>query len=137
MLLKKGDKILVAHRRLFEDDAVRLFVGQVEEYEAGVVKVTGHSYVPDVVGGQMIEKADERTKILALSSGTLLVYQLPDAVALDMLKFVLKDGSVSLTDNMGFTMNLAEHTHSRRAGPAFSRRPCLKIHQFNSAARAN
>jgi hypothetical protein len=57
------------------------------------------------------EKADERSKILALSSGTLLVYQLPDGVALDGLKFEIKDGSLSLTDGMEFTMNLAEHTH--------------------------
>ncbi len=114
MLLKKGDKILVAHRRLFEKDEVRFFVGQVEDYEVGVVKVKGHSYVPDIISGQMIEKPDERTKILALSSGTLLVYQLPDALALDELKFVMKDGSLSLTDGMVFTMNLAEHTRRSR-----------------------
>jgi hypothetical protein len=111
MLLKKGDKILVAHRRLFENDDVRFFMGQVDDYEGGIFKVKGHSFVPDIISGQMIEKADERTKILALSSGTLLVYQLPDAVALEGLKFTIKDGSLSLTDGMEFTMNLAEHTH--------------------------
>lgn len=114
MLLKKGDKILIAYRRLFESDEARFFIGQVDEYEAGVVKVTGHSYVPDIIGGLMIEKAEQRTKILALSSGTLLVYQLPDAVALDSLKFALKDSSLSLTDGLGFTLNLAEHTRSGR-----------------------
>jgi hypothetical protein len=29
----------------------------------------------------------------------------------DGLKFEIKDGSLSLTDGMEFTMNLAEHTH--------------------------
>src|SRR4051794_3379319 len=76
--------------------------------------VTGHSYVPDIIGGLMIEKAEERTKILALSSGTLLVYQLPDTVALDSMKFVLKDGRLSLTDGDNFTINLAEHTRAGR-----------------------
>jgi hypothetical protein len=77
MLLKEGDKILVAHRRLFEKDEVRFFVGRVEVCESGIVKATGHSYLRDALRGQLVEKADERTKILSLSSGTLVVYQLP------------------------------------------------------------
>jgi hypothetical protein len=114
MLLRKGDKILVAHRRLFERDDVRFFVGQVDDYEDGIVKAKGHSYVRDVMGGLMIGKAEERTKILALSSGTFLVYQLPDALALDDLKFVFLDGLLSLTDGKEFTMDLAEHSHAGR-----------------------
>ncbi len=114
MVLKEGDKILVAHRRLFENDQVRFFIGRVAVYEGGIVKATGHSYVHDAVGGRVIEKAEERTKILSLTSGTLLVYQLPDTVAFDALKFVSAEGRISLTDGMGFTMNLAEHTYSGR-----------------------
>jgi hypothetical protein len=34
MLLKAADRILVAHRRLFEKDVVRFFVGEVEAYDA-------------------------------------------------------------------------------------------------------
>jgi hypothetical protein len=74
MILKEGDKILVGHRRLFDKDAVRFFIGQVEAFEAGLVKTTGHSYVRDAMGGQVVEKAEQRTKILSLSSGTLIVY---------------------------------------------------------------
>ena len=114
MILKKGDKIFVAHRRLFEKDEVRFFVGHVEDYDVGVVKATGHSYVRDVMGGQMIEKPEERTKILALFSGALLVYQLPHAVALDQLKFVTADNHLSLTDDKNFVMNLEEHAHAGR-----------------------
>ena len=43
MVLKEGDNILVAHRRLFEKDEVRFFVGRVDAYEAGIVKAPGHS----------------------------------------------------------------------------------------------
>jgi len=114
MLLREGDKILVAHRRLFDKDVARFFIGQVEAYEAGVVKVTGHSYVRDALGGQVVEKAEQRTKTLSLSSGTLIVYQLPDGVALDTLKFVSAEGRLSLTDGKGFTMNLTEATHAGR-----------------------
>jgi len=112
MLLSRGNKLLVAHRRLFETDQERFFVGQVEDYEAGVVKVRGHSYVRDVMSGLVIEKAEERTKILGLSSGTFLVYQLPDSVVVDTLKFEIDEGRLSLTDGRGFQMNLTEHTHA-------------------------
>jgi hypothetical protein len=114
MLLKEGDKILVAHRRLFDKDEVRFFVGRVDAYEAGVVKVTGHSHVRDAMGGRVVEKAEERTKILSLSSGTLIVYQLPDQVILETLKFVSAGGRLSLTDGKGFSMNLTESTQGGR-----------------------
>ena len=106
MILKKGDNIFVAHRRFF--------VGQVDDYEVGVVKATGHSFVRDEMSGLMIEKPDARTRILALSSGTLMVYQLPDTVDTENLRFVMIDGSVAVTDRKGFTMNVSEHAHDGR-----------------------
>jgi hypothetical protein len=114
MMLKEGDKSLIAHRRLFEKDDMRLFVGRVDAYEAGIVKATGHSYLRDMMGGKVVEKEEQRTKILSLSSGTLIVYQLPDHVTMDALKFVAADGRLSLTDGKKFTMNLSESTHGGR-----------------------
>ena len=114
-MLNEGDIILVAHRRLFENDEVRFFVGCVDEYEDGIVRVTGRSYIRDVVGGRMVEKAEKRTKLLSLSAGTFFFYQLPQGVTLDALKFEDKGGRVSLTDGKDFTMNLSEHTHGGRA----------------------
>ena len=112
MLLKSGDKILVAHRRLFEKDVVRFFVGRVEAYEAGMIKATGQSYVRDMMGGQVIGKEETRTKILSLSSGTLMVYQIPDRVELGAITVIAADLQLTLTDGKGFTMNLTEVTHS-------------------------
>jgi hypothetical protein len=114
MLLRGGEKLLVAHRRLFEKDEVRFFIGRVDAYEAGVIKSTGHTFVRDAAGGRVVEKAEPRTKILSLASGTLLVYQLPDSVVLEELKFESLGGHVTLTDGKAFTMNLAEHTHGGR-----------------------
>lgn len=115
MLLKEGDKLLVAHRRLFERDESRYFIGRVDVYEAGIVKTTGHSYIRDLMSGRLIEKAEVRTKILSLSCGTFLIYQLPDHVTIEALKFVVSDGRLSLTDGIGFTMNLAEFPHGGTA----------------------
>jgi hypothetical protein len=114
MLLEPGNKILVAHRRLFERDLVRFFLGRVDAYEEGVVKATGRTYVRDPMGGRMIEKADARTKLLSLSSGTLIVYQLPEAVELEGLKFIGSDGLLALTDERGFAMDLTEVAHAGR-----------------------
>jgi hypothetical protein len=114
MFLREGDKILVAHRRLFEKDETRFFIGRVDAYEFGVVKATGHSYVRDRVSGKMLGKADTRTKLLSLSSGTLFVYQLPPQVTLDGIRFVSDEGRLSLMDGQGYTMNLTEYTHGGR-----------------------
>lgn len=108
MLLKEGDKLFVAHRRLFDKDPARFFVGRVDAYETGVVKITGHSYVRDRVTGRTVEKAEVRTKILSLSSGTLLVYLLPEQTALDTIEFVLTGHRLTVTDGKEFRMNLME-----------------------------
>jgi len=111
MVVEEGNKILVAHRRLFEKDELRFFLARVDAYEAGIARATGHSYVWDKLHGGIIEKADERTKIISFSSGTLIVYLLPDEVLLDTLKFVSAENRLSLTDGKGFTMNLGEHPY--------------------------
>jgi hypothetical protein len=108
MLLQEGDIILVAHRRLFANDAARFFIGRVGAYEAGIVKATGHSYVRDMITGHMLEKSEQRTKLLALASGTLIVYQLPNSVNLDAIRFVSDGRRLSVTDGKAFSMNLAE-----------------------------
>jgi hypothetical protein len=110
MLLNEGDKILVAHRRLFEKDEVRFFVGRVEAHEAGIVKATGHCFVRDPIGGRVAE----RTEILSLSAGIHIVYQLPDSVTVDTLRFQFSEGRLSLTDGKGFTMSLTEFPHGGR-----------------------
>ena len=107
-MLTEGDKILVAHRRLFRGDAAHYFAGRVDACDAGLVRATGHSYIRDPVTGSMVEKTDARTKVLALASGTLLVYLLPPATALESLTFTWSDGRVNASDGKGFSMNLGE-----------------------------
>ena len=72
------------------------------------------------MGGQILGKEEPRTKILSLSSGTLLVYQLPDGVDLDAVRFVAEELQLTLTDGRGFTMNLTEVIHGGRLSPGLS-----------------
>ena len=110
-MLANGARILVTHRRLFEKDESRYFVGIVDAYEAGVVKATGYSFVRDMTSGRVLKKDDRRTKLLSLTSGAFLVYQLPDQADLDAVQFVSDEGELSLTDGKHFKMNMAELPH--------------------------
>lgn len=108
-MLESGDKVLVAHRRLFEKDEPRYFVGQVLAYAEGVVKIRGHSFVRDVLKGSFVRKDDPRTKIVSIASGTFMLYQLPKDADLEAAKFEAHDAELVLTDGQTLKMNMAEH----------------------------
>ena len=110
MILQKGDCLMVVHRRLFPNDTVRFFTCEVDEYENGLVRVTGHSWVRDTIGGRTIRKDEKRTKMLSLSSGTLIVYRLPAEARIATLGFEEDgQGGTWLIDGAGFRMDLREH----------------------------
>lgn len=119
MLLTSGDKVLIAHRRLYENDQPRFFVGVVEAYEAGVVKASGYAWVREPVRGELRRKADRRTKIVSIVSAGFLAYQLPAAVDIEHLELKMgRDHSVLLTDGAAFTMDLTDRNPALRMGSA-------------------
>ncbi|MFT5327403.1 MAG: hypothetical protein ACI8P0_005292 [Planctomycetaceae bacterium] len=110
-LLESGDRVLVVHRRLFERDDNRLFVGEIETIDSGVIHTTGHTFVRDMLEGTVRRKSDTRTKLLSLSSGTLLVYVLPRSFDLQRAEICCRETETRLTDGSDFSMNLSEWTH--------------------------
>ena len=113
-MLEQRDKLLVVHRRLFESDTPRFFVGEVQAYEEGIAKIKGYTFVRDVFSGNMKKKPDLRTKILSIVSGTFIVYQLPVTVLLDSVRFDLEpNGALVLRDDSGFSMDIAESIHKQ------------------------
>jgi len=111
-MLELGEKLLIVHRRLFEKDTSRFFVGEVQAYEQGIVKVNGYTFIKDLFSGNMKKKSDLRTKVMSIVSGTLIVYQLPVVVLLDSVIFSLdQDGGLVLTDGGGFSMDMSEVLH--------------------------
>ena len=111
MILARGAKVLACHRRLFEEDHLRLFVGTVTDYEAGIAMVRGFTWLRDTTHGFQ-RKSDERTKILSISSGAVIVYELPMEVDIPELKVEQLGGhKVVLTDGRKFRIDLSEkHT---------------------------
>ena len=108
MLLSKGSKLLVCHRRLFPEDHIRLFFGSVEEYCEGLAKVSGFTWTRDPTHGYQ-RKSDRRTKIVSISSGNLIVYQIPDEVDVEDVRIDQPGGhTVVATDGAKFRMDLSE-----------------------------
>jgi hypothetical protein len=123
MILEAGMKVLIAHRRLFESDHPRMFVGVVEGYESGLARVTGHTWIRDGYHGGYERKEDIRTKIVPIASGTVLVYQLDSSLDLDALQVQTENTEVFATDGRGFRMNLTEgYLHAAPASPPAARR---------------
>ncbi len=113
-LLEPGDRLLVVHRRMFERDDTHFFLGEVEAFESGVMRVTGHSYVRDNFQALLRRKAEPRTKLLSLTSGTLLVYVLPRSLDLEKTELRCDDTEMMLSDGGDFSMNLTEWGHHGR-----------------------
>ena len=114
MIIAKGDRILACHRRLFEKDEPRFFVGEVLASNDDVIKVSGFSFSRDLNTGHIVVKQEQHTKIIPEVAGTYLLYQLPDDISIEQLHFVQGKGQLVLADEAGFRMDLTEHGHSVR-----------------------
>ncbi|MCC5826871.1 hypothetical protein [Alkalimonas sp.] len=107
-MLQPNTLVLISYRRLFQEDDSRFFLGKVEAYQDGIVKVCGHTILKDGVSGTMKEKSDCRTKLFSISSGTLIVYELPANLQLNDLHFHSQGIRLTLTDHASFSMDLTE-----------------------------
>ena len=111
MILQPGNKLLIVHRRLFKSDRTRLYLGTVNAYEDGIASVTGYTFVHDDVDGDYLRKNDERTKIVPIASGSLIVYLLSSEFAIDEARICTRENRLILSDGRGSEMNLSEHAH--------------------------
>lgn len=118
MILKSQDRVLVAHRRLFKGDDTRYFIGFVDAYGDGVARVTGYTWVRDSASGDFFRKDDERTKLVAIAAGTVIVYQLPESVDMGALTMKFEPNGLFLEDGDDFRMNLSESTRSSHSDAA-------------------
>ena len=111
MLLENGDAILVSHRRMFQHDEARFFVGRAIACDRELIKIEGFSFVRDLASGHFVRKDEKRIKILSLASPGYIFYQLPDVS--DIANVSVKDevGEVRLMDGTRALMNLSEKSH--------------------------
>ena len=107
-ILQPGEKLHVIHRRRLEREPHRHFVGTVEAYENGVARVSGYVYTVDTVKSAYFRRPDKRTRILAISSGDLLINVLPAHVDLDKVIYKLEKKSVRVTDGSDWYLDISE-----------------------------
>ena len=108
MFLSNGAKLLICHRRIFSEDHVRFFFGSVEMYSEGVAKVSGFTWTRDPTHGFQ-RKADRRTKLIAIASGNLIIYEIPREVEIEEVRIEQLAGhTVVATDGAKFRMDISE-----------------------------
>jgi len=106
--IRDGDNILIIDRKLFHDDNTRFFVGVVEEYDDGVVRLRGFPFhlSPYEVTG--IERhGEERVRVVGVY-GDVLLYMLPRETELEKMQLRRSPKSLQLTDAGAVTIDLSE-----------------------------
>ena len=107
-ILQRGEKIHVLHRRQIDSEPHRHFVGVVDEYEGGVLRMTGHLYVVDKSTFQFVRRPELRTRIVSVVSGEIIVNVLPPQTALEKVVYKLEGAAVRVTDGTEWHLDLSE-----------------------------
>ncbi len=108
-ILRPGEKIHVMHRRRFEKDVRRHFVGEVEGYEQGLARASGFVFVIDDLSKHLfVKRPDRRTKLLSIGSGDVIVNVIPQTVDVEKVAYELNDRSLVVTDGSDWTMEVKE-----------------------------
>ena len=108
MILQKGEKIHVIHRRILEKEPHRHFLGIVDDYENGVARVTGHVFAVDEVKAVFFRRPELRTRIISLVTGDVLVNILPPSVDLEKVVYKQEQKSLRVTDGGDWHMDISD-----------------------------
>jgi hypothetical protein len=108
MILKKGEKVHLIHRRRFESEARRHFVGVVEDYEGGVARVSGYVFAVDRSKYVFVRRPEKRTRIVSLISGDLLANVIPPEVDLEKIHYKVENKVTRVTDGANWHLDLSE-----------------------------
>jgi hypothetical protein len=107
-ILNPGEKIHVIHRRHFEHEPHRHFVGLVNEYAEGVLRMTGHVFAVDSATFQFVRRPEIRTRVVSVVSGEVIINVLPSTVDLAKVVYRLEGASVRVTDGSDWHLDISE-----------------------------
>lgn len=109
MILQPTEKIHVVHRRLFEKDTRKHFVGVVECCENGLVRAVGHVFVIEDAKENIFRRKEElRTRIISLNSQSVYVNVLPPEVNLDEIRYENTGHEMHITDGSDWHLDVKE-----------------------------
>ncbi len=112
MILEADDIVLVSHRRMFERDEMRFFLGRTLDCEGALVKAEGYTFARDLSNGQIVKKPEKRIKVFSIDSHGHIVYQLPGRIDVDRVDIESGNGDAFLVHDTNRILNLSERTHS-------------------------
>ena len=112
MLLDVGDTVLVSHRRMFQHDEARFFVGALIAADHELLKLEGYTFVRDLSSGMVIRKDERRIKLLSLANDGYIFYQIPGKLNVADIQVANQAGEVTLVVGSQTIMNLSERSHS-------------------------
>ena len=108
-MLKKGEKVFVITRRLFEGDRNRQFVGEILDSSDTVMKVRGYVFVHDDFTNEIVRREDVRTRVISLVDAVNIILVIPNEVILEDVQYEIDDTNQRmLSDKASFSMNLNE-----------------------------
>ena len=109
-ILSPGEKVHLIHRRRFDHEPHRHFVGVIDAFSEGLMRVTGHVYAVDPVTLDFRRRAELRTRVVSVVSGEVIVNVLPTSVNLDAVRYKQEPGALRVTDGSDWHLDLSEVT---------------------------
>jgi hypothetical protein len=107
-ILAPGEKIHVIHRRRFDQEPHRHFVGVVDDYREGVLRMTGHVYAVDTTTYQFIRRPEQRTRVVSVVSGEVIVNVIPASVDLSKITYRQEGSAVRVSDGSDWHLDISE-----------------------------
>ena len=92
-LLRPGEKVHVIERRLFDGDARRHFVGEVEAVTDIAIRVIGYTFVCNPMTGNFDRREPMRTRIIPLAASGMVVYVIPEAIDIEAVRYEWGSGN--------------------------------------------
>ena len=102
-----GENVVIITKRTFADDVRRHFIGTVTACLGSLVRVEGHAWIANNVGGYE-RRSDRRTRVFSLSYGGEVVLIVPPSVDLATLTYRIVTGRLIITDDADFSLEITE-----------------------------
>ena len=107
-ILSTGEKVHLIQRRQLVKEPQRHFIGVVDAYEEGIVRVTGHVYTVDTGTFRFFRRPESRTRIISAASGEVLINVLPPSVDLDKIVYKQEKKWLRISDGSAWHLDISE-----------------------------
>jgi hypothetical protein len=107
-ILSPGEKVHLIHRRHFDHEPHRHFVGTVDAFADGLLRVTGHVYAVDPISFEFRRREELRTRVVSAASGEVIINVLPATVDLNAVRYRQEPGALRVTDGSAWHLDISE-----------------------------